>query len=856
MKYKAPKNSISDIPIPLLIGFREVLSSSLSISITFTDAKGQELEIEKSKIGRKYVQDICKEFHFNPRVSPHTWNMCNSWDELAAKNIMYNSPIKEECWCKFACFAVPVMINGKVGGIIMAGERRIKDKYNVEDYEKVKLLGIDKLKLGEPFINLKEEAKEELLKRYNNLFEQSLNDSNISQVHYERCKIIINLFAKVLGAMLDANVFIEEFVPNEEMISKISDIITTQIKDSYNKAILLSVLLCGFQAAVSNWLYLLDPAALSVELSKGHILSGYVIFIDIRDFTKLCEQFKFEKVQEAKLSLFGSIIDIVHENGGVVDSFVGDAMVIHFSSDTGTLTRPTEQRVADCSFKISQLEIYVDSENKVPFNLGIGIAYGDFYYAHDYFKSKKPRLEVGIVGPTVNRASRLCDLARKYGAIDQYLVPPQLVFENKVAVYFQGISGYKIVQLDYVKLKGYSNYELVHTIRRSNESQQRGKQILNLACGALGSPSNRVIDAMADYYHKVRSDQDKDWKTVSTKIADLLHCHEDRLSFRVNTSCAISGAFSICKEVLSKENRVRNPILLMSSSEHPAVQAIAETTFKNNIYNFDVQELLENKSNLKEWLKKYDKAHIILFPHISWGRGTILPYKQISKAWKSLASNKMSIIDGAHSLGHINVTLENDSNPVVDFDFYATCGHKWLGGPQGSGILYTSQRLRDKEYVFKRNKLLDSFTLHQDHPQAPTGLRSVACGLLEATLEFCGVQPDGTGKETWEKTALSNFEKIKKLSSILRAKLEILETSNHINIVKSQSPDFPSGITSFILKKSGDLVDLKQYLHKNGFRTTEINIPNFHTIRLCTSYNMDEDDIQNFFETLFQYFKL
>jgi selenocysteine lyase/cysteine desulfurase len=392
----------------------------------------------------------------------------------------------------------------------------------------------------------------------------------------------------------------------------------------------------------------------------------------------------------------------------------------------------------------------------------------------------------------------------------------------------------------------------VYTLRSKDDPEQRGKQIVNLACGALGSPSNRVIDAMADYYHKRRVDRDIEWDMVSKQISALLGCHMDRLSFRVNTSSAISGAFTLCKEVLLREYGISEPRLLMSTSEHPAVASIADTQVREGcVQKFTVDDLIKNSKHLKEWLEKWNDCHILFFPHITWVRGTVLDYRKISSAWKSLLEPKFVVIDGAHSLGHVSVQLEIDDSTIVPFDFYATCGHKWLGGPQGSGILYTAQHLRERKYVRERNELLDSFTLHEDHPQAPTGLRPVAYGLLEAAREFCRIRTGNSGFDTWEDAASANFEKILALTHGLRRRLKDLEAKKLVRVLESGTPSSPTGITTFVIPNAKQTpTQLKQSLRKAGYRVTEVLTKEIHGLRVCTSYNIEESDMNGFCSAL------
>jgi class 3 adenylate cyclase len=437
MEMKFNKTKLSDIPPAVLVGFREALSSSLSISITFADPAGGEIEIEKSKIGRRYIQDVCKEFHFNPKLSPHTWERCKQWDSDASSAIARGVEAPAECWCKFACFAVPIKNGGEVYGLILAGERRIKDAYNEAEYRKIQHDGLRRIKESPVIKALSQDEQALKLARYSELFKESQRNALISNEHFNECKTIVKTFGEILGELISRQIFKLPYQPDPKMLHSVTDMINERIKDPQLMSKLLSVFLCGFDAAVSNWLHLLDPAALSPEFIAGQELTGYVIFIDIRRFTQLCKKYNLETVQEAKQILFGQIIDLVHEYGGVVDSFVGDAMVIHFSTGAGTLDKSIEQRVAECTTRISKVHLPIDKTKKDYFQLGIGIAFGNFYYAHNYLKSKVPRLEVGIVGPVVNRASRLCDLSRKFGAIDQYLVPPQMVFDEEVSISMQ-----------------------------------------------------------------------------------------------------------------------------------------------------------------------------------------------------------------------------------------------------------------------------------------------------------------------------------------------------------------------------------------------------------------------------------
>ncbi len=83
------------------------------------------------------------------------------------------------------------------------------------------------------------------------------------------------------------------------------------------------------------------------------------------------------------------------------------------------------------------------------------------------------------------------------------------------------------------------------------------------------------------------------------------------------------------------------------------------------------------------------RTRAFALPHITCTVGTVLPIKEISK----LASERgiFSFFDGAHGPGMLFPDLQD-----IGCDAYASCGHKWLGGPAGTGMLYLKPELLSK----------------------------------------------------------------------------------------------------------------------------------------------------------------
>jgi len=94
----------------------------------------------------------------------------------------------------------------------------------------------------------------------------------------------------------------------------------------------------------------------------------------------------------------------------------------------------------------------------------------------------------------------------------------------------------------------------------------------------------------------------------------------------------------------------------------------------------------ETLNRIAALINKNTKA--IATPHIPCTQGQVLPVKEICQ----LAKDKglFSLIDGAHGPGMMPLDLHD-----IGCDTYASCSHKWMLGPKGTGFLYVRDGFRD-----------------------------------------------------------------------------------------------------------------------------------------------------------------
>ncbi|HEY1045088.1 MAG TPA: aminotransferase class V-fold PLP-dependent enzyme, partial [Bacteroidia bacterium] len=116
----------------------------------------------------------------------------------------------------------------------------------------------------------------------------------------------------------------------------------------------------------------------------------------------------------------------------------------------------------------------------------------------------------------------------------------------------------------------------------------------------------------------------------------------------------------------------------------------------------------ETLDNVKKAINKNTKA--IALPHIPCTIGQVLPVKEICEYARG--NGVFSFIDGAHPPGMLKVNLHE-----LGCDFYASCCHKWMLGPKGTGFLYVSDAMRGQLQAYYCGGGVDTgWDMHAEKP--------------------------------------------------------------------------------------------------------------------------------------------
>jgi class 3 adenylate cyclase/HAMP domain-containing protein len=138
-----------------------------------------------------------------------------------------------------------------------------------------------------------------------------------------------------------------------------------------------------------------------------------ILFSDIRSFTTISEQMKPDDLVTSLNRYFTVMVDIIMDRGGIVDKYIGDAIMAFFGAPVRHRDYALQSVLAGIEMN-EALQEFNDRQRelgKPEFRIGVGINYGVVTVGNIGTEKK---MDYTIIGDMVNLASRMEGLTKKY----------------------------------------------------------------------------------------------------------------------------------------------------------------------------------------------------------------------------------------------------------------------------------------------------------------------------------------------------------------------------------------------------------------------------------------------------------
>jgi adenylate cyclase len=146
--------------------------------------------------------------------------------------------------------------------------------------------------------------------------------------------------------------------------------------------------------------------------SHGEKKKVAVLMCDIRNFSQISEKMDPSDVASMLNNYFDHMVSAVQRHGGIVDKFIGDAVMAVFGilDDEGNPSVQAVNAALDMRQELKKANIMSLEMGCPSLNNGIGIHYGEVIAS---YLGSSDRLEFTVIGSTVNTAARLESQAKK-----------------------------------------------------------------------------------------------------------------------------------------------------------------------------------------------------------------------------------------------------------------------------------------------------------------------------------------------------------------------------------------------------------------------------------------------------------
>lgn len=174
-------------------------------------------------------------------------------------------------------------------------------------------------------------------------------------------------------------------------------------------------------------------------LKQGQAYNVAILFCDLRGFTSLGESASAEEIILFLNVYFTDISQVISENNGIINKFMGDAVLAIFGLEGGE-GNPVQDAV-NASLDIIQHSTDLYMPNAMHPESGVGIDFGTVVGATI---GSEERYEYTIIGDAVNKASRLESLSKRLGYSIILSQNAYTHLPDEIRQHFEGLGSHRV----------------------------------------------------------------------------------------------------------------------------------------------------------------------------------------------------------------------------------------------------------------------------------------------------------------------------------------------------------------------------------------------------------------------------
>jgi class 3 adenylate cyclase/DNA-binding NarL/FixJ family response regulator len=243
----------------------------------------------------------------------------------------------------------------------------------------------------------------------------------------------------------------------------------------------------------------------------GKLADATVLFSDVRSFTKLCEGLGAEAVVTMMNEYFAFMADVIRGNYGVIDKYIGDAIMALFGVPKST-GNDADNAVRAGFAMLQALDLLNgdrEAEGRVPFKIGIGLATGRVVAGQ---LGSPERMNYTVMGNSVNLSARIESLTGHYGA--------QLLLCGETFRLLKDAPRSRL--LDMIRVKGQKTPANIFEIIYAQPGEHDREWLQSYAAGLADYTAGKFKEARAQFQVSTQSNPDDKAAKILLERCEIL----------------------------------------------------------------------------------------------------------------------------------------------------------------------------------------------------------------------------------------------------------------------------------------------------------------------------------------------